>query len=115
MDQARKISEEEVVPTTVYLGSYLSRLQPTTNMGASAEGAEMITFLAPPFKWPSALSSIAKSATRHGRTSAALRLLVDCGEDTLIRSLSRLFSMECEGGGDVQWTRRCTQHRRRPS
>jgi hypothetical protein len=36
--------------TTVYLGSYASRLTPQTNMGASAEGAEMITFLAPPFR-----------------------------------------------------------------
>lgn len=38
------------VLTTVYLESYLSRLTPQTNMGASAEGAEMMTFFAPPFK-----------------------------------------------------------------
>lgn len=30
--------------------SYLSWLTPITNMGASAEGAEMITRLAPPFR-----------------------------------------------------------------
>jgi hypothetical protein len=36
--------------TTVCLGSYASRLTPQTYMGASAEGAEMITFLAPPFR-----------------------------------------------------------------
>lgn len=35
---------------TSSLGSYLSKLTPHTNMGASAEGAEMTTFLAPPFK-----------------------------------------------------------------
>jgi hypothetical protein len=41
--------------TTVYLESYASRLTPQTNIGASADGAEMMTFLAPPFKWPDAL------------------------------------------------------------
>lgn len=35
---------------TLSAGLYLSRLTPTTYMGASAEGAEMITFLAPPSK-----------------------------------------------------------------
>ena len=36
--------------TTLYLGSYDSRLTPQTNMGASADGAEITTFLAPPCK-----------------------------------------------------------------
>lgn len=36
--------------TTVCLESYESRLTPHTNIGASAEGAEMMTFLAPPFR-----------------------------------------------------------------
>lgn len=36
--------------TMLYLGSYESRLTPHTNIGASADGAEMITFLAPPFR-----------------------------------------------------------------
>lgn len=31
-------------------------LTPTTNMGASLEGAEMMTFLAPPLRWASALA-----------------------------------------------------------
>ena len=31
-------------------GSYFSSFTPMTNMGASAEGAEMTTFLAPPFR-----------------------------------------------------------------
>lgn len=34
--------------TSCFLGSYASRLTPQTNMGASLEGAEMMTFLAPP-------------------------------------------------------------------
>lgn len=47
--------ESRLVLSSVYslissLGSYLSKLTPHTNMGASAEGAEMTTFLAPPFK-----------------------------------------------------------------
>merc|ERR1719194_321002 len=35
-------------------------LTPITNMGASAEGAEMITFLAPPFRCAPALSIVVK-------------------------------------------------------
>jgi len=35
-------------------------LTPITNMGASAEGAEMMTLLAPPFKWALAFSMVAK-------------------------------------------------------
>lgn len=47
--------------TTVYSDLYASKLTPTTNMGASAEGAEMMTFLAPPFKWADALSTVVKT------------------------------------------------------
>ena len=47
--------EDRCVRTTLTAGSYLSRLTPTTNMGASADGAEMMTFFAPPFKWAEAL------------------------------------------------------------
>jgi hypothetical protein len=32
--------------------SYFLWFIPITNMGASAEGAEMMTLLTPPFKWP---------------------------------------------------------------
>ena len=46
------------IRTTVCLESYVSRLTPHTYIGASAEGAEMITFLAPPFKWAAALSPL---------------------------------------------------------
>lgn len=40
--------------TSMVFGSYLSWLTPITNMGASALGALMITFLAPPLKWAEA-------------------------------------------------------------
>jgi hypothetical protein len=39
-------------------------LTPTTNIGASAEGAEMITFLAPPFKWADAFSTVVNTPYR---------------------------------------------------
>mmetsp|Transcript_11105 Transcript_11105/g.23536 ORF Transcript_11105/g.23536 Transcript_11105/m.23536 type:complete len:244 (-) Transcript_11105:238-969(-) len=39
---------------------YLSLLTPMTNIGASAEGAEMTTFLAPPFKCMEAFSVVVK-------------------------------------------------------
>jgi len=51
----RRDDKKAKIRTTVYLGSYLSRLTPQTNMGASAEGAEITTFLAPPFKCREAL------------------------------------------------------------
>lgn len=67
---ARQLVVHEALETTFWLGSYESRLTPVrdqarlkqlqsasranhlphTYMGASAEGAEMMTFLAPPFK-----------------------------------------------------------------
>jgi hypothetical protein len=34
---------------------------PHTNMGASADGAEMMTFLAPPLMWADALSMVVKT------------------------------------------------------
>lgn len=42
--------------TSMLFGSYLSSLTPMTNMGASAEGAEMITFFAPPLMCAAACS-----------------------------------------------------------
>jgi hypothetical protein len=38
----------------------LSEFIPITNMGASAEGAEMMVLLAPPFKWALAFSMVVK-------------------------------------------------------
>ena len=52
---AKQLVVQEALEMTVYLESYASKLTPQTNMGASAEGAEMITFLAPPFKCAEAL------------------------------------------------------------
>jgi len=47
---AKQLVVQDALEMTVYLGSYASKLTPQTNIGASAEGAEMMTFLAPPFK-----------------------------------------------------------------
>merc|ERR1712121_14318 len=47
---ARQLVVQEALLTTVMDGSYLSWLTPMTNMGASALGAEITTFLAPPLK-----------------------------------------------------------------
>jgi hypothetical protein len=47
---ARQLVVQEALETTFMEDSYLSSLTPTTNMGASAEGAEMITCLAPPYQ-----------------------------------------------------------------
>merc|ERR1712225_158853 len=47
---ARQLVVHEALEMTSSLGSYLSRLTPQTYIGASADGAEMTTFLAPPFK-----------------------------------------------------------------
>jgi len=59
--------DKRKIRTTVCLESYLSRLTPHTYMGASAEGAEMITFLAPPFKWAAALLSINRDDLNQGQ------------------------------------------------
>lgn len=48
----------DALEMTVSLGSYASRFTPTTYMGASAEGAEMTTFFAPPFKCAAAFSLV---------------------------------------------------------
>lgn len=45
---ARQLVVHEALLTTVRSFVYFSSLTPITNMGASAEGAEMTTFLAPP-------------------------------------------------------------------
>lgn len=49
---ARQLVVHEALDTMLStLGSYSFSFTPITNMGASAEGAEMMTFLAPPFRW----------------------------------------------------------------
>merc|ERR1711915_404901 len=47
---ARQLVVQEALETMVMSFEYLSSLTPMTNIGASAEGAEMTTFLAPPVK-----------------------------------------------------------------
>lgn len=46
---------ENNIRTMFWSDLYSSRLTPHTYIGASAEGAEMITFLAPASKWALAL------------------------------------------------------------
>lgn len=58
---ARQFVVHEALDMTVTLGSYASRLTQQINMGASEEGAEIITFLPPPFKWSAALVSHQRS------------------------------------------------------
>jgi len=45
---ARQLVVQLALETISMLGRYVFSFTPTTNMGASAEGAEMMTFLAPP-------------------------------------------------------------------
>jgi hypothetical protein len=66
---ARQLVVHDALETTVILlESYLSWLTPMTSMGASAEGAEMTTFLAPAFRWAwhCSSSSSSKHAIRRG-------------------------------------------------
>ena len=42
------VVQEALETTSIVSGSYFSSFTPMTNMGASAEGALMMTFLAPP-------------------------------------------------------------------
>jgi hypothetical protein len=45
---AKQLVVHEALLNTVIDGSYACSLTPMTNIGASADGAVMITFLAPP-------------------------------------------------------------------
>merc|ERR1719394_1584529 len=45
---ARQLVVQDALDTTFILGLYLFWLTPITNIGASAEGAEITTFCAPP-------------------------------------------------------------------
>merc|ERR1711970_144875 len=58
---ARQLVVHEALETTFMSLVYFSWLTPITNMGASAEGAEMTTFLAPPLKWRPAFSMVVKT------------------------------------------------------
>merc|ERR1740117_239787 len=58
---AKQLVVQEALETMSMFDSYFSWLTPMTNMGASPEGAEMMTFLAPPFKWAEAVSMEVKA------------------------------------------------------
>ena len=47
---AKQLVVQEALLTILRLLSYFSWFTPITNMGASAEGADMMTLLAPPCK-----------------------------------------------------------------
>lgn len=47
---ARQFVVQLAFETISMLGLYVISLTPTTNIGASADGADMTTFLAPPYK-----------------------------------------------------------------
>merc|ERR1719310_2310450 len=57
---ARQLVVHDALESTVMSGVYLVWLTPITNIGASAEGAEMMTFLAPPARCALALSIVVK-------------------------------------------------------
>ena len=46
---ARQLVVQLALETIFILGLYVLSFTPTTNMGASADGADMTTFLAPPY------------------------------------------------------------------
>ncbi|WVZ15836.1 hypothetical protein V8G54_013402 [Vigna mungo] len=58
---ARQLVVQLALETTVISDLYSFSLTPTTNIGASLLGAEIITFFAPPFRWAAALSLSVKT------------------------------------------------------
>jgi hypothetical protein len=58
---AKQLVVQDAFLTILRELSYFSWFTPITNMGASAEGAEMMTLLAPPFKWAPAFSMVVKT------------------------------------------------------
>src|SRR5690606_10217173 len=58
---ARQLVVQLALDTTFWEELYFSWFTPITNMGASAEGAEMITFLAPAARCAWAFSTVVKS------------------------------------------------------
>merc|ERR1712181_58949 len=71
---ARQLVVQEALETTFRLGSYFSWFTPITNMGASADGAEMTTFLAPPvmcFWAPSMVVNTPVDSTMYSAPASA--------------------------------------------
>merc|ERR1719217_334338 len=56
----RQLVVHDALDSTLMSLVYVVWLTPMTNMGASAEGAEMMTFLAPPWRWAEAFSMVVK-------------------------------------------------------
>merc|ERR1719198_2709898 len=56
----RQLVVHDALDSTLTSAVYLVWFTPITNMGASAEGAEMMTFLQPPFMCSSAFSMVVK-------------------------------------------------------
>merc|ERR1719378_769076 len=57
---ARQFVVQDAFESTLMSFVYFLWFTPITNIGASADGAEMITFLAPPWRWRLALSMVVK-------------------------------------------------------
>ncbi|XP_063135744.1 glyceraldehyde-3-phosphate dehydrogenase-like isoform X2 [Rattus norvegicus] len=55
---AKQLVVQDALLTILRALSYFSWFTPITNMGAPTEGAEMMTLLAPPFKWAPAFSMV---------------------------------------------------------
>ena len=66
---ARQLVVHEALDTMSW-PAYLSSLTPITNIGASPDGAEITTFLAPPFMWSPAFSSEVKTPVDSTTKSA---------------------------------------------
>mmetsp|Transcript_18292 Transcript_18292/g.21960 ORF Transcript_18292/g.21960 Transcript_18292/m.21960 type:complete len:217 (-) Transcript_18292:144-794(-) len=70
---ARQLVVQEALEMMVMPGSNFSSFTPMTNIGASAEGAEITTCLAPAFKWADAFSRVVNtpvdSTTKSAPTS----------------------------------------------
>ena len=67
---AKQLVVQDALLTILSELSYFSWFTPITNMGASAEGAEMMTLLAPPFKWAPAFSMVVKMSVDSTMYSA---------------------------------------------
>jgi hypothetical protein len=67
---ARQLVVHEAFESTLTPFVYFVWLTPITNIGASADGAEMITFLAPPCRCADAFSTVVKMPVDSHTTSA---------------------------------------------
>ena len=66
---AKQLVVQEALDTIVSVAFALLWFTPITNIGASAEGAEITTFLAPAFRCACAFSNVVKSPV-HSRTTS---------------------------------------------